>query len=133
MTRDGRSPFDLRLPRKTDHRAAKVDPLHALAQDFGMGLRCRSHAKAVEDTPSRIAVRPDDCGEVGDRGIGISDDEIRHVTTRFFRGRRGDLAGSGLGLAIVDRIVHDHHGFLSFRSAVGVGTTVTVTVPMASA
>jgi signal transduction histidine kinase len=71
--------------------------------------------------------------EIADQGIGISADEMRHVTTKFFRGRRDDLAGSGLGLAIVDRIVKDHHGLLNFRSAVGSGTTVVITLPIVDA
>src|SRR5262249_15739419 len=67
--------------------------------------------------------------EVSDRGIGIPEDEIRQVMRRFVRGRRAGSGGSGLGLAIANRIVEDHHGLLAIRSAVGVGTTVSISLP----
>ena len=54
--------------------------------------------------------------EVADRGSGIAPEEIRHVTKKFFRGRRSASGGSGLGLAIGQRIVADHHGTLSISS-----------------
>jgi signal transduction histidine kinase len=46
-----------------------------------------------------------------------------------FAGRHVAAGGSGLGLAIVKRIVRDHGGQLAIRSAVNVGTTVTVSLP----
>lgn len=67
--------------------------------------------------------------EVADRGRGIPPEEIRHVTKKFFRGRRATPGGSGLGLAIAQRIVSDHQGTLSILSTVGAGTTVRVTLP----
>jgi signal transduction histidine kinase len=66
---------------------------------------------------------------VTDRGRGIPPEEIDHVTRKFFRGRSAVRNGSGLGLAIVKRIVTDHGGQLSIRSAVGAGTTVTIRLP----
>ena len=68
--------------------------------------------------------------EVSDKGQGIREDEIDRVTRRFFRGSQAASDGSGLGLAIVKRIVADHGGRLSIRSAVGVGTTVSVAIPL---
>jgi signal transduction histidine kinase len=68
--------------------------------------------------------------QVIDRGIGIPRSEIRHVTRRFFRGRAAGSGGSGLGLAIVERIVKDHGGSMSIESAVGVGSTVSITLPI---
>ena len=67
--------------------------------------------------------------EVINRGIGISQTEIRHVTAKFFRGRNASSDGSGLGLAIADRIIADHRGTLTIESTVGVGTTVRVCLP----
>ncbi len=69
--------------------------------------------------------------EVEDGGIGIPESELPDVTRRFFRGHSAGAGGSGLGLAIVERIVSDHRGTLAIRSTVGVGTTVTVTLPLA--
>jgi len=68
---------------------------------------------------------------IADRGTGIPADELPQVTRRFFRGRSASSGGSGLGLAIASRIAADHHGSLTIESAVGAGTTVTVTLPAA--
>jgi two-component system phosphate regulon sensor histidine kinase PhoR len=69
--------------------------------------------------------------EVSDKGTGIPESDIPHVTRRFFRGRGAVSGGSGLGLSISDRIVADHGGSLTISSTVGVGTTVTLCFPMA--
>jgi signal transduction histidine kinase len=70
--------------------------------------------------------------EVTDRGMGIPPQDLPHVTRRFFRGAHGRTSGgNGLGLAIVDRIIKDHQGSLSFQSTVGVGTTVSLSLPIA--
>jgi two-component system, OmpR family, sensor histidine kinase QseC len=39
---------------------------------------------------------------VRDEGPGIPEEELPHVTTRFFRGRHKSETGSGLGLAIAE-------------------------------
>jgi signal transduction histidine kinase len=87
-------------------------------------------------TARRIAVRARAEGpavtiEVEDGGPGIPPDELPRVTRRFFRGRAAGSGGSGLGLAIASRIVEDHGGSLRIRSELGVGTTVSVTLPAA--
>jgi signal transduction histidine kinase len=69
--------------------------------------------------------------EVADAGVGIPPSEIEQVTQKFFRGSGTVSGGSGLGLAIAQRIVSDHSGTLSVRSTLGVGTTVTLTLPIA--
>lgn len=71
--------------------------------------------------------------QVADRGVGIPEGELDHVTRKFFRGRRAPTGGSGLGLAIVHRIVTDHGGSLSIQSRVHHGTTVSITLPLAGA
>lgn len=68
--------------------------------------------------------------EVADRGTGIPTDELGKVTRKFYRGRLAASGGSGLGLAIVARIVADHSGSLTLQSAVDIGTTASVTLPI---
>ena len=87
----------------------------------------------------RLAVGPDGGGmaaiTVNDTGIGITAEELPHVTERFFRGVRsaGMAAGSGIGLTIVAELVEAHNGRLDIASEPGDGTRVTVTLPVAAA
>jgi two-component system sensor histidine kinase BaeS len=73
--------------------------------------------------------------EVCDTGSGIADTDLPHIFDRFWRAdaaRGRDTGGSGLGLAIARQIVADHGGDISATSAVGVGTTFTVRLPIAA-
>jgi PAS domain S-box-containing protein len=73
---------------------------------------------------------------VSDSGIGISDDDRDRLFERFFRAGNAlerAIPGTGLGLAICKGIVDAHNGRLEVDSALGRGTTVTVTVPLESA
>jgi signal transduction histidine kinase len=81
---------------------------------------------AADRRPSGIRIA------VIDRGVGIPEDELQHVVRRFFRGRRAGSGGSGLGLAIADRIATDHGGTLTIDSVVDTGTSVAVTIPIAT-
>jgi len=65
--------------------------------------------------------------EISDTGTGIPQEEIGKLFDRFFSRREG---GTGLGLAIVKKIVDDHHGLIHVESAVGVGSTFTVSIPV---
>lgn len=71
-----------------------------------------------------------------DQGIGISDEDQGRLFTDFFRSTNpGALQrpGTGLGLVIVRRIIERHGGTVSLDSELGVGTTVTVRLPVAPA
>ena len=65
--------------------------------------------------------------EIEDSGSGISPSEADKVFDPFFTTK---AAGTGLGLALTHKIIEDHGGSISFRSAPGVGTTFTVVLPM---
>jgi signal transduction histidine kinase len=70
---------------------------------------------------------------VSDSGIGISDDDRERLFERFFRAGNAlerAIPGTGLGLAICKGIVDAHYGRLGVASALGHGTTVTVTLPL---
>jgi len=71
---------------------------------------------------------------VTDHGPGIPREHLPRVTERFYRvdaARSRDSGGTGLGLAIVKHIVERHRGSLEIRSTVGVGTSVSVRLPLA--
>ena len=72
---------------------------------------------------------------VTDHGPGISRDHLPRVTERFYRvdpARSRESGGTGLGLAIVKHIIERHRGALELRSTVGVGTSVSVRLPVAT-
>ena len=71
---------------------------------------------------------------VSDTGIGIPASQCESVFERFVRGsnaRAQVIAGTGLGLPIAKAIVEHHGGTLDLESTENVGTTVTVTLPLA--
>ena len=71
---------------------------------------------------------------VRDTGMGIDPDHAERVFERFYRvdrGRSRATGGTGLGLSIVRHIVEAHGGSVGVESAVGVGTTFRVELPLA--
>ncbi len=70
---------------------------------------------------------------VTDDGMGIPEQEQQQLFTPFFRSSAASeraIPGTGLGLVIVKRIVDAHQGTIKVESALGVGTTVSVSVPL---
>lgn len=98
-------------------------------------------SNAIKFTPQGgfvgITVKPDRDGkvvriDVEDDGIGIPEDDLRHVFEPFIQldsrlSRQHE--GTGLGLPIVQRIVDLHGGVVEVRSTVGKGSTFTVVLP----
>ena len=72
---------------------------------------------------------------VKDSGIGIPLHQQSRVFNKFFRADnalRFQTSGTGLGLYVVKNIIDAHHGTISFTSTEGVGTTITLLLPLAS-
>lgn len=71
---------------------------------------------------------------VQDSGIGIPQEELTSILNPFHRASNvGNIAGTGLGLAIAKHCIDLHGGSITIASEVGVGTTITVTLPLQSA
>jgi signal transduction histidine kinase len=64
---------------------------------------------------------------VADTGGGIAQDKINHIFEPFYTTKK---KGTGLGLMIVQRIVHQHGGYIELESRVGQGTTFRVRLPV---
>ncbi len=69
---------------------------------------------------------------VKDTGVGIPAQDVDRVKEKFFKSNK-TVRGSGIGLAVADEIVKQHKGLLFVESKEGVGTTVTIVLPVAPA
>ncbi len=66
---------------------------------------------------------------VRDEGQGIPPEQIQYLCEPFFSTRINE-GGSGLGLYISDFIIKEHKGRLEFTSRLGVGSTVSIHLPI---
>lgn len=69
---------------------------------------------------------------VTDRGIGISEQDLPHITQRYFRAstaRAAGSSGSGLGLAIVKQAAAKHGARLEIQSKLNKGSCFSVIFP----
>lgn len=74
--------------------------------------------------------------EVSDTGIGIPQEQLRHIFDRFYQveaKRTRRYPGTGLGLALVKEIVEAHRGEVIVSSEVGRGTTFKIMLPVSTA
>ncbi len=70
---------------------------------------------------------------IKDYGIGIPQEDLSHVTERFYRvnkARSRADGGSGLGLSIVEQLLKQIHGKIEIASEVEKGTIVKITLPL---
>ncbi|MBE6758038.1 MAG: HAMP domain-containing protein [Ruminococcaceae bacterium] len=66
---------------------------------------------------------------ISDNGIGIAPEDLPNVKSKFYKADK-TRPGSGIGLALADEIVRRHGGWLDIDSTKGVGTTVSVMLPL---
>ena len=73
--------------------------------------------------------------EVADTGMGISDEDMDRVFSRFWRAdsaRAAQTGGIGIGLSVTKEIVERHHGSIGVASRPGGGTTFTIRLPLSA-
>jgi signal transduction histidine kinase len=64
---------------------------------------------------------------ISDTGRGMDREEMENIFLPFFTTKP---KGSGLGLPITKRLIEQHGGSLRVESAVGKGSTFTITLPV---
>ena len=92
-------------------------------QGTSVGIGC-----SAKDSIAEIAVT--------DSGAGISPENQDRIFERFYRAdpsRSRETGGTGLGLSIVKHVAKTHRGEIKLFSQVGVGSTFTLRVPLATA
>lgn len=66
---------------------------------------------------------------IADNGCGIPAEHLPKVKQKFYKANQ-TVRGSGIGLAVADEIMKLHNGSLNIESTEGVGTAVTITIPV---
>ncbi|GEM_PF-1101720 len=97
-------------------------------------------SNAVKFTPAggevSLRAEPTDDGgsvaiAVADTGIGIAPEDQQRIFEEFRRVEGSPVhEGTGLGLALARRLVELHGGQIALESALGAGSTFTVTLPL---
>lgn len=70
---------------------------------------------------------------ISDSGVGIPEEDLPHIFTRFYRvdkSRNKSSGGTGLGLAIAKWILDQHHATIHVKSVQGLGTTFSISLPL---
>jgi len=120
------------VPRALPRIDADPDRLRQIVQNLV--------ENAVRFTPPggtvRVTMGADDVDgvrlAVSDTGVGIDAADLPYIFRHFYRAdqsRARSSGGTGLGLAIVKSLVEAHGGRVAVDSAVGRGSTFTVTFP----
>jgi signal transduction histidine kinase len=71
---------------------------------------------------------------VRDQGIGMSDEEMRSLFTRFYRAKNDtttQITGTGLGLYLTKYFIEAHHGRVEVASEKNKGSTFKIFLPVA--
>lgn len=134
-------------PTATAKNVTVVDEISRSLPVSGDGFRMRQVvdnliSNAIKYTPrgGTVVVSTSSTADtaelrIADTGIGIGADDLVRVFDPYFRAQSatdGHVGGTGLGMGIARDIVRHHHGDITVTSALGQGTTVTVTLPTAS-
>jgi signal transduction histidine kinase len=72
---------------------------------------------------------------VEDKGVGISEEDQKHIFETFYRSRDDSIkavGGVGLGLALVKHVVDAHKGKIELKSTPNKGTSFCIILPMES-
>lgn len=101
---------------------------HILLNLFSNAIKFSPEGKSIElkteasNTHFNLSVK--------DSGIGISEEDQKHLFERFFRAHNAsNIQGTGLGLNIVSKYVEMLDGTIQFESALHKGTTFIIKLP----
>lgn len=115
-------------------------PVHVLADPAALDrvitnlvMNALKYSRADSEI-NLVCTQVEDAGvlSIVDHGRGIDERDLGSIFLEFERGRLAQPdSGTGLGLASVHRLLDRQHGTVAITSEVGVGTIVTVELPLA--
>jgi len=120
ITLQGEIPSDLPPIRMDPEKLtqALINIMRNGMQAMGQGGTLRVETKPLKD---RVEVT------ISDSGFGIPPEQMEKIFNYYYTTKEN---GVGLGLPIAHRIIEAHRGQLKIESRVGMGTKVTVTLPV---
>jgi signal transduction histidine kinase len=104
-----------------------TNAFEALGGQGAISITAEAGALEGDHTSESPAHIPTVIVQVADDGPGVPPEMVDRMFKPFFTTK---AQGSGLGLAIVRKIVDAHDGRIDIRSAPGLGTRFTVTLPV---
>lgn len=125
-----RTHLEPHLPRVRGHQGHLIEIITNLA----VNARDAMMSGGTVTIETRLAEAPSEDGEglvalvVRDTGTGMDAETLARACDPFFTTKEQG-AGTGLGLSLVRDLIEQCGGTLDLASSVGVGTTVTVTLP----
>jgi two-component system, NtrC family, sensor kinase len=90
------------------------------AVEAGSGVEVSIRTSTIEDAVRTV---------VADNGRGMDEKQLAHIFDPLYTTRRLQ-GGSGLGMGIAFGIVQEHEGHMTVQSMPGMGTTVTIDLPI---
>lgn len=109
-----------------------LGPRRALGQALSALLKNAQDASSPSDPPIRLTVDRQSerlCLRVQDHGSGMDAATLRHVGEPFFT-TKPPGRGMGLGLFLCREVIESMGGELQIQSAPGVGTSVSLRIPI---
>lgn len=104
-----------------------VNAAEAMADDMGVVVIRTGFSEMMNESQGKGQKKSTVCVQVCDTGCGMSAETVKHSFEPFFTTKS---KGHGLGLPTIREIVESYHGTIEIESEVGVGTTVTVCLPI---
>ena len=127
-----RHEFDIIVPEDLPHINADRDKLDQVLTNLLSnaikyspdGGKITIHAREIDENKVSVSIT--------DQGIGIPEDQISRLFTRFHRVDSRDSRkqyGTGIGLYLVKHLIEAHHGEVSVASTQSEGSTFTFVLP----